>query len=192
MNKVSPFPPSPWLIGFVLLFLMGAQPVVAEDMWEGVFTYQKKMADYGNPEAQVKLGEMYEEGHGTGQDYEMARKWYQQALDQGYMPAKKKLAQLEARKKREIAEKKRAEQERIAQEQAEKERQAREKAAAEERARKQQAEKARLEQEAQKKRMAATSEADKKRKEEEERQARERAKEAMKKMMSTPSAYTED
>ena len=98
------------LFGVALLSLIGLQPAVAEDMWEGVFTYQQKMADYGNPEAQVKLGEMYEEGHGTARDYEMARKWYQKAADQGYEPAKKKLVQLGARKQKEAEAKKRAEQ----------------------------------------------------------------------------------
>lgn len=183
MRMVLKSRPFPWLTGFVVLFLMGLQPALAgDDMWEGVFTYQKKMADYGNPEAQVKLGEMYEEGHGTEQDYEKARQWYQKAVDQGYEPAKNKLVKLELRKQKEAEAKKRAEQERIA----------REKAAAEEKARKEQAEKTRLANEAKRKRLEAQKKADKKKQADEERLARQRAKEAMKKMMSTPSGYSEE
>ena len=180
------------LFGVALLSLIGLQPALAEDMWEGVFTYQQKMADYGNPEAQVKLGEMYEEGHGTARDYEMARKWYQKAADQGYEPAKKKLVQLGARKQKEAEAKKRAEQERLAQEQAEKERLAREKAAAEEQARKAQAEKERIAHEAEMKQKEAAKKADKAQQAREEELARKRAQEAMKKMMSAPSGYSDE
>lgn len=193
----------PWLSSLVIALSVLMQPAYAADVWEGVFAYQKKMADYGNPEAQVKLGEMYEEGHGTEQDYAKARQWYQKAADQGFAAANKKLQQLEARKQREAEAKKRAEQERIAREKAEKERVAREKAEAEEKARQAQLEKERKAREAEQQRQArekaarakeqaAMAKEDKARKEEEERKARQRAKEAMKKMLATPSAYTED
>lgn len=172
-----------------LCLTCGSQQVLAEDMWRGVFTYQKKMADYGNPEAQVKLGEMYEEGRGTKQDYEVARQWYQKAADQGFAPARDKLIQLEARKLREAEERQRAEQ-------AERERIAREKAAAEARARRARLEQERLAREAEQKRLAeeqaAKAAAEKARREEQERLARERARKAMEEMLSTPSAYTEE
>lgn len=187
-----------------LLLLLGSHAAVAaDDMWDGVFAYQKKMADYGNAEAQTKLGEMYEEGHGTAQDFDIALEWYQKAATQGYAPASKKIEQLKLRKQRAIAEAKaeeqrklaekarrereraeqqKAEQERIAQEKAEREaaeKAAREKAEQERLAKKQEDDKKRQEEE-------------KKRKAEEERLARERAKAAMKEMMSVPSAYAEE
>jgi len=196
MNNLNKHSSSPWLAGILILLVLTVQPALAGDVWEGVFAYQKKMADYGNPEAQVKLGEMYEEGHGTDKDYSMARQWYQKAASQGYAPAKKKLVGLAQREKEEAEARQRAEQERIALEKAEKERIAREKAQAAERARQAKLDKERREREAAQERLAreraAKAEEEKARKAEEERLARQRAQEAMKKMMATPSAYTED
>lgn len=178
------------LITLVLLF--SAAPALADDMWDGVFAYQKKMADYGHPEAQVKLGEMYEHGNGTEQDYGKAKEWYQKAADQGFEPAKQKLAGLEERRKQAAEAKKRAEQERIAREKAI----ARQKAEAAERARLERERKLRQAREAEQKRLAeeraAQAAEQKARKAEEERLARERAQEAIKKMMATPEAYTEE
>lgn len=89
----------------LFLALVAFQPLLAaEDMWEGVFVYQKKMADYGNPEAQVKLGQMYEEGHGVAQDFVEARHWYEKAAAKGYVPAREQITKLDARQQQLIEE----------------------------------------------------------------------------------------
>jgi len=192
----------------LVLLLFGAGPsMAADDMWEGVFSYQQKMADYGNPEAQVKLGEMYEEGHGTEQNYDMAQQWYQKAADQGFAPAKDRLTRLEARRKKEAEAKQRAEQERAAQKKMEQERAARKKAEEAEQAKREREEQQRAAREAKDKRLAeerAKKEVEDKRLAEEhakqqaaekarnEEEARKRSEEAIKKMMSVPSAYGEE
>jgi hypothetical protein len=188
----------------LFLFLLGPQlSFAADDMWDGVFTYQKKMADYGNAEAQHKLGEMYEEGHGTPQDFDKALEWYRKAAAQGYAPASKKVEQVKLRKQRAVAEVKakekrtvadraslereKAEQQRAEQQRAEEERIAKEKAD-QEQAKKVARGKGEKEHQASKQ----MQEKEKKRQAEEEHLARERAKAAMKAMMAVPSAYTED
>ena len=196
------------VVASLLFSLLGSQiTVAADDMWDGVFAYQKKMADYGNAEAQHKLGEMYEEGHGTAKDFDKALEWYQKAAAQGYAPASKKIEQVKLRKQRAIAEAKaekerklaeqvRLEREKAEQKKAEQERLQREKAAqlqAEKDAReKVEKERQAKLQEEDKKRQAKLQEEDKKRQAEEERLARERAEAAMKAMMAVPSAYAED
>lgn len=170
--------------------LLTAQSAAAEGMWEGVYAYQKKMADYGHPEAQVRLGTMYEEGHGVEQDYDAAQQWYEKAAGQGYAEAGEKLAQLEARRQREAEERQRAEQERIAAQKAEQERLEREKAEAAAQAEQERLERERLaraaEQQRRAKERAAAAAADKAKEEERERLARQRAKEAIEEMMSAP------
>lgn len=179
-----------------ITFLMITSPTVclsADDMWSSVFEYQNKMANYGNPEAQVKLGEMYEEGHGTEQDYDKARTWYQKAADQGFAPAKKKLSKLKVRQKK-------AAEARIRQEELERVRAEREKLEAAESARRSQTEQRRqartesrtknqVSNHSGKNKKPVLSEAEKAK---QEAEARKRAKEAIKKMLSVPSAYSEE
>jgi septal ring factor EnvC (AmiA/AmiB activator) len=168
----------------------------AEAMWDSVFAYQQKMANYGQPEAQVKLGEMYEDGLGTEQSFDSAGQWYQKALDQGFAPAQEKLNKLQQRRQqaadavlererrqlREKEELKRQEQERKA-------REAAEAAQAEiDRAEKERAAKEHLAQEEEKERTRQQEE-DKRRAQEEEQLARQRAAEAMKKMLAVPGGY---
>ncbi|MCW8972729.1 MAG: hypothetical protein OQL05_05550 [Gammaproteobacteria bacterium] len=173
-----------------MILALAAHTASAEGVWEGVFNYQKKMADYGHPEAQVKLGEMYEEGHGTEQNYDIAQQWYQKAMEQGYALGEEKLLQLEQRRQREAEARKRAEQQRIASEKAAQERREREKAEAEERAEQERLREEQLAREAEQRRMAeeraAAAAADKAKEEERERLARQRAKEAIEKMLATP------
>lgn len=168
----------------------------AEGMWDSVFAYQQKMANYGQPEAQVKLGEMYEDGLGAEQSFDSAEQWYQKAFDQGFAPAQDKLKMLQQRRQqaadaaiererrstREKAELKRQEQERTAREaaeaaQAELDRAEKERVAEELLAQEDEKEHARQQEEA---RLRA---------EEEERLARQRAAEAMKKMLAVPGGY---
>lgn len=190
-------------IALVISFFWLTSPTIclsADDMWSSVFEYQQKMAGYGNPEAQVKLGEMYEEGHGTEQDFDQARQWYQKAANQGYEPARKKLSKLEARRKQNAETQRHAEQERIAREELERVRAEREKAKAAERAKHKPGEpkqRSRAESGAMKQQPEPSekiqphvlSEAEKAKHEVE---ARKRAQEAIKKMLSVPSAYSED
>jgi len=194
------------LVVLMVMFLGAGIAHAGEDMWSSVFAYQQKMANYGNPEAQVKLGEMYEEGHGTPQDFDKAKQWYQKAATQGYAPAKGKLKKLEQRRKQEAQAKQRADQERLAQEKLERERAAEEKALEAEQAKRAKAEKERkshvTEQKPPSKEQAAKEEgkkggaegsaaqaADKAKQQED---ARKRAQEAIKKMLSAPSAYSEE
>jgi len=195
----------PYLFLVLLLMFLGTgRSHAGEDMWSSVFDYQQKMANYGNPEAQVKLGEMYEEGHGTPQDYDKAQQWYQKAADQRYAPAKKKLKKLAQRRKQEAEDKKRAEQERLAREKLEREQAAEKQAMEAEQAKHAKEEQERKAREAEQKRLAAQQAAkqakDDKRVAKEtaekskhdEEEARKRAQEAIKKMLSVPSAYSEE
>lgn len=81
-----------------LCLLVLAQGVMAEEdkIWEGLFNYQQKMAHIGNAEAQFKLAEMYAQGQGVKADPVQARHWYETSAAQGYAPAQRKLAALEA------------------------------------------------------------------------------------------------
>jgi len=187
----------------LLTFLLITGPSLsfsAEDMWSSVFEYQQKMAGYGNPEAQVKLGEMYEEGHGTEQDFDKARQWYQKAASQGYAPAKKKLSKLEARRKQVVEERRREERERVAQKELERVRAEQKKAddaGLAQHNRSDRGQQSRPESSARKppsesagkKQPPALSKEEKAKREAE---ARKRAQEAIKKMMAVPSAYSED
>ncbi len=179
------------LVTFLLLLISPLLLHAADDMWDSVFKYQQQMADYGKPEAQIKLGEMYEEGHGTEQNFDIAEQWYRKALGQGEATAEEKLNQLQQRRQqtaealkaqqyaaqqrivREKAERKRIEQEGIESERAEQARLADE---------------ARLKQEQKRRRQQAED----KRAAEDERLARKRAQQAMEKMMATPDAFDED
>lgn len=87
------------LIGLLLTGFL-ATPVLAYDgAWAGVFAFQKRMAEQGNPQSQYKLGEMYEEGLGVEQDFEAARNWYGKAAEQGYKPAEIKMQEGISREK---------------------------------------------------------------------------------------------
>ncbi|MGR9000058.1 MAG: tetratricopeptide repeat protein [Gammaproteobacteria bacterium] len=43
----------------------------------------RPLAEKGNPEAQYKLGVMYDQGKGVDQDYQEASKWYRLSAEQG-------------------------------------------------------------------------------------------------------------
>lgn len=44
----------------------------------------KKLADQGDPQAQIQLGVMYKLGRGTSRDYVLAAKWFNVAEEKGY------------------------------------------------------------------------------------------------------------
>lgn len=58
---------------------------------DGLFDFQMKLAKKGNPEAQFKVGEMYETGFGVKADQKEAMSWITKAADQGHETARFKL-----------------------------------------------------------------------------------------------------
>lgn len=52
----------------------------------------KKLAEQGDPEAQMKLGVMLSSGVGVSQDTAEGLKWYQKSAGQGYAPGQWNLA----------------------------------------------------------------------------------------------------
>jgi len=63
-----------------------------------VFRFQKKMAERGIAESQLKLGLMYETGSGVKASQLNALIWYKKAAAQNYKPAINRLTYLEIRK----------------------------------------------------------------------------------------------
>ena len=55
------------------------------------FDFQMKLAKGGNPEAQFKVGEMYETGFGVKQDQKEAMTWITKSAEQGHETAGFKL-----------------------------------------------------------------------------------------------------
>jgi TPR repeat protein len=49
------------------------------------------LAEQGNAAAQYSLGNMYDSGRGTPQNYAEALKWYHKAAEQGYAKAQNNL-----------------------------------------------------------------------------------------------------
>lgn len=92
-----------------------------EDIWQGVYKYQLKLASHGNAEAQFKLGGMYEDGQGVPQNFDEARQWYEKAAAQGYQPAVERLRGLDARIAMAAERAMREQEARLAREQAERE-----------------------------------------------------------------------
>ena len=179
------------LLTFLILFLSPLSLSAADNMWDSVFRYQQKMAGFGKPEAQVKLGEMYAEGHGTEQSFDTAELWYKKALSQGYAPAQEKLNQLQQRRQQAVQavkEQESAEQQRLVREKAERERIEQERIAS------QRAEAERLASDAVQKQEVERNkqQAEEKVRAEEERIGRKRAQEAMAKMLATPGGFDED
>lgn len=57
---------------------------VPEDMQELL-----SAADHDHPDAQFKLGELYQNGDGVIRDYDVAKKWYTRAAENGYVEAQR-------------------------------------------------------------------------------------------------------
>lgn len=78
-----------------LLSLLSALPAESagiDDVDQRLFQVQQSLATKGDARAQYYLGEMYEQGLGTGQNLDEAFKWYAKAAEQGDALAKRKLA----------------------------------------------------------------------------------------------------
>ena len=71
----------------ILPILLLALAVQADDL----FNSQMKLAKQGNPEAQFKVGEMYETGFGVKQDMKEAIYWTTRSANQKYEAARFKL-----------------------------------------------------------------------------------------------------
>ena len=83
----------------VTCLLLGAALMAqAGDFDAGVFEFQKKLADNGNPQAQFKLGNMYETGRSVGMDPGAARQWYEKAAANNFKPAKNRLTYLQVKR----------------------------------------------------------------------------------------------
>lgn len=85
---------------FTICLLVPAQlyaetPIVFSDVSAGVFRFQIKLAEQGNPEAQYKVGEMHEMGNGVKKDLTVAQTWYEKSAAQGHKKSKYKLLYLE-------------------------------------------------------------------------------------------------
>lgn len=81
---------------FVLLiglpFVVKAQPAMMfADASSSIFRFQYKLAEQGNPEAQYKVGEMYELGRGVPMDKAKAREWYNKSVKQGHQKSSYRL-----------------------------------------------------------------------------------------------------
>src|SRR4051794_33844140 len=75
-----------------------ASPATAGPFEDGLDAYANRqyatalemfrpLADQGDAPAQLKLGLMYDHGHGVSQNNAEALKWYRSAADQGYAAA---------------------------------------------------------------------------------------------------------
>lgn len=72
-----------------LPFALITTEVAAADFDKPVFEFQSKLANKGSAKAQYFLAQMYEEGRGTVADAELAKHWYEQAKQNGYIPEQK-------------------------------------------------------------------------------------------------------
>lgn len=79
----------------VPLELFAEEPIVFSSVSAGVFRFQIKLAEHGNPEAQYKVGEMYEMGNGVSKDLPVAHGWFEKSAKQGHKKSIYKLLYLE-------------------------------------------------------------------------------------------------
>ncbi len=76
------------------LFLHDANTDYIKGDFEGARKKFQWLAERGNPEAQLGLGTLYEEGKWTPRNYEEAVKWYSSAAKQGLARAQVRLARM--------------------------------------------------------------------------------------------------
>ena len=78
----------------LFMFLYAAAPAVAGSLEDGVAAHVRgdyatalglirPLAEQGDIDAQVVLGQIYYQGQGVAQDYAMAMSWYRRAAEQG-------------------------------------------------------------------------------------------------------------
>ncbi|NKB48601.1 MAG: sel1 repeat family protein [Alphaproteobacteria bacterium] len=92
----------PSLPALLVALAVLAAPAAAQDIAEGVAAYERgdyeaalghwrPLAGRGDANAQASLGLLYARGHGVGQDYGEAIKWFQLSATQGYAIAQNNL-----------------------------------------------------------------------------------------------------
>lgn len=85
------------LAGFVGIFISISTGHAAANYDSGIFEFQQKLANNGNPQAQYKLASMYESGRGAAKDINKAKAWYKKSAANNYKPAKHRLTYLEVK-----------------------------------------------------------------------------------------------
>ena len=83
-----------FLIGGILLCCLSSAPLSIANAYNfssGVFEFQQKLAKKGDPQAQYKLANMYENGQGVKVDLKTAVEWYKKSAAQNYPAAKMRL-----------------------------------------------------------------------------------------------------
>ncbi len=78
-----------------MLFTNAVAVIPLTEVSAGVFRFQTKLAEQGNPEAQYKVGEMYEAGRGATKNTHKALTWFEKAAKQGHKKSIYKLLFLE-------------------------------------------------------------------------------------------------
>jgi len=78
-------------VGLGLLLFLFFLVTISIAQADGLFDFQMKLAKKGNPEAEFKIGEMYETGFGVKKDMKEARVWIEKAAAQGHETARFKL-----------------------------------------------------------------------------------------------------
>ena len=79
--------------------LLPALAFSADDPMVSLFNFQSKMVKLGSVAAMMKLGEMYEQGQGTNQNWDKALDMYQQAQSEDYPGAKDSIQRVKQKKK---------------------------------------------------------------------------------------------
>lgn len=81
-------------LSFIVCTQLSINTWAADDSWSNVFKFQSKMAQSGSVNAQLILGEMYEDGRGVKKSYPKAFQWYQKALSNGHNKAANRITRL--------------------------------------------------------------------------------------------------
>jgi hypothetical protein len=77
------------ITALMLLSVVISLPAMSQA--DGLFDFQMTLAKKGNPEAEFKVGEMYETGFGVKQDMKEAESWIKKAAEKGHETANFKL-----------------------------------------------------------------------------------------------------
>lgn len=85
-----------FLASFVGLVL-SVSTAFASNYDAGIFEFQQKLANSGNPQAQYKLADMYENGRGASKDILKAKEWYKKSAANNYKPAKHRLTYIDVK-----------------------------------------------------------------------------------------------
>ncbi|WP_296948243.1 tetratricopeptide repeat protein [uncultured Massilia sp.] len=80
--------------------LAQANRLLAEQAYDKALPLYRKLAEAGNPEAQMRLGELYWFGDGTTADLALAKRWFERSAAAGNADAAASLASLKRRETR--------------------------------------------------------------------------------------------